>query len=233
MFAVLRATGLRRGELLILKVDDINFATNVLRVVRRPDSKQDSRSSLGFVEISRPRRGSGRTQGRLPACRGCNHWSSYCEQQDPPQALVRLSKPELASKAIRPYTEHCERPGSARSGLHGDNLVEPTNALPVDLDCNCTCPGCGAKLLLRQGARWTHFAHYNANTSDNCVESAIHAAALDLCNKVSATRHSLLNRFTCLGAPITVPVLQIRLQIASARPAYNLFNKISKKSTIN
>jgi len=162
MFAVLRATGLRRGELLILKVDDINFAKNVLRVVRRPDSKQDSRSSLGFVEISRPRRGSGRTQGRLPACRGCNHWSSYCEQQDPPQALVRLSKPELASKAIRSYTEHCERPGSARSGLHGDDLVEPTNALPVDLDCNCTCPGCGAKLLLRQGARWTHFAHYNA-----------------------------------------------------------------------
>lgn len=49
MFAILRATGLRRGELLILKVDDINFATNVLRVVRRPDSKQDSRSSLGFV----------------------------------------------------------------------------------------------------------------------------------------------------------------------------------------
>ena len=44
MFALLRATGLRRGELLNLKVDDINFATNVLRVVRRPDSKQDSRS---------------------------------------------------------------------------------------------------------------------------------------------------------------------------------------------
>lgn len=43
MFAILRATGLRRGELLNLKVDDINFAANVLRVVRRPDSEQDVR----------------------------------------------------------------------------------------------------------------------------------------------------------------------------------------------
>lgn len=43
MFALLRATGLRRGELLNLRVDDINFAANVLRIVRRPDSKQDYR----------------------------------------------------------------------------------------------------------------------------------------------------------------------------------------------
>lgn len=44
MFTILRATGLRRGELLNLRVDDINFATNVLQVVRRPDSKQDYRN---------------------------------------------------------------------------------------------------------------------------------------------------------------------------------------------
>lgn len=44
MFMILRLTGLRRGELLNLKVDDVNFAKNTLRVVRRPDSKGDSRA---------------------------------------------------------------------------------------------------------------------------------------------------------------------------------------------
>lgn len=43
MLAILRATGIRRGELLNLRVDDINFATNVLRIVRRPDSPHDQR----------------------------------------------------------------------------------------------------------------------------------------------------------------------------------------------
>lgn len=50
MFTILRATGLRRGELLNLKVDDINFATNVLRVVRRPDSRQDHRAYQPVVK---------------------------------------------------------------------------------------------------------------------------------------------------------------------------------------
>lgn len=43
MFMILRLTGLRRGELLNLKVDDVDFAKNTLRVVRRPDSKGDTR----------------------------------------------------------------------------------------------------------------------------------------------------------------------------------------------
>jgi len=43
MFAILRTTGIRRGELLNLKVDDINFAASVLKIVRRPDSPHDGR----------------------------------------------------------------------------------------------------------------------------------------------------------------------------------------------
>lgn len=43
MFAILRTTGMRRGELLNLKVDDIDFAVNILRIVRRPDSPHDIR----------------------------------------------------------------------------------------------------------------------------------------------------------------------------------------------
>lgn len=43
MFAILRTTGIRRGELLNLKVEDIDFAANILRIVRRPDSLHDGR----------------------------------------------------------------------------------------------------------------------------------------------------------------------------------------------
>lgn len=43
MFAILRNTGIRRGELLNLKVDDIDFAANTLRIVRRADSPHDIR----------------------------------------------------------------------------------------------------------------------------------------------------------------------------------------------
>lgn len=44
MFSILRMTGLRRGELLNLKIEDIDFAKNTLRVIRRPDSKEDVRA---------------------------------------------------------------------------------------------------------------------------------------------------------------------------------------------
>lgn len=43
MIAILRATGMRRGELLNIKVEDINFSANTLSIVRRPDSKDDQR----------------------------------------------------------------------------------------------------------------------------------------------------------------------------------------------
>lgn len=43
MFTILRLTGMRRGELLNLKIDDFDFNTEVVRVVRRPDSAGDPR----------------------------------------------------------------------------------------------------------------------------------------------------------------------------------------------
>ncbi len=43
IIAILRATGMRRGELLNLRVEDINFSVNTLSIVRRPDSKDDQR----------------------------------------------------------------------------------------------------------------------------------------------------------------------------------------------
>ena len=44
MFTILRLTGLRRGELLNLKIDDFDFAKGILCVVRRPDSAGDPRT---------------------------------------------------------------------------------------------------------------------------------------------------------------------------------------------
>lgn len=43
MFTILRFTGMRRGELLNLKIDDFDFRAEVVRVVRRPDSAEDPR----------------------------------------------------------------------------------------------------------------------------------------------------------------------------------------------
>ncbi|WP_226501005.1 site-specific integrase [Pseudomonas sp. MWU16-30322] len=50
MFAILRSTGLRRGELLNLKVEDIDFGMNTMQVVRRPDSKGDARAYQPVVK---------------------------------------------------------------------------------------------------------------------------------------------------------------------------------------
>ncbi len=44
MFTILRLTGIRRGELLNLKVDDLDFAKRTLKVVRRADSSGDPRT---------------------------------------------------------------------------------------------------------------------------------------------------------------------------------------------
>lgn len=43
MFTLLRSTGMRRGELLNLKIEDVDFGANTLKVVRRPDAKGDTR----------------------------------------------------------------------------------------------------------------------------------------------------------------------------------------------
>lgn len=44
MYMILRVTGMRRGELLNLKVDDFDFAENSVSIVRRADSAEDPRT---------------------------------------------------------------------------------------------------------------------------------------------------------------------------------------------
>jgi hypothetical protein len=73
-------------------------------------------------------------------------------------------------------------------GRHKNLLVAPTEELSSGLACECTCPGCGARLLLRQGRRRRHFAHYNAPGSDRCVSQAIHSAAIQVLMQTKQVR---------------------------------------------
>lgn len=45
LFSILRTTGFRRGEALNLKIEDIDFASSVIKVIRRADSKGDVRAN--------------------------------------------------------------------------------------------------------------------------------------------------------------------------------------------
>lgn len=55
MFFLLKLTGIRRGELLNLRIGDINFGDNTMAVVRRPDSDLDTRKHQPTAK-TRPRR---------------------------------------------------------------------------------------------------------------------------------------------------------------------------------
>lgn len=51
IIALLHYLGIRRGELLNLRVDDINFVTNELRIVRRADNSIDYRVYQPLVKL--------------------------------------------------------------------------------------------------------------------------------------------------------------------------------------
>lgn len=70
-------------------------------------------------------------------------------------------------------------------GRRGDELFGPGDVAETGLACGCVCPGCGAKLLARQGSKRRHFAHYNAPGSILCVERAIHGAAIQVLLKAN------------------------------------------------
>lgn len=55
MFFILKLTGMRRGELLNLRISDINFGDSTMAVVRRPDSALDTRKHQPTAK-TRPRR---------------------------------------------------------------------------------------------------------------------------------------------------------------------------------
>lgn len=61
--------------------------------------------------------------------------------------------------------------------LQEDQLVHISD-VESGLKCNCTCPGCGSKLIARKGSKKVHhFAHYNVENCKGGLESALHLAA--------------------------------------------------------
>ena len=65
-------------------------------------------------------------------------------------------------------------------GLRDGRLVDPAQIEETGLACDCLCPGCDTPLVLRQGQKRRHFAHYRATGTTHCGESAIHAAAVQV-----------------------------------------------------
>ena len=65
-------------------------------------------------------------------------------------------------------------------GLKDGKIVPPSPALEGGLACGCVCPGCGTQLIIRQGKKRRHFAHYLRAPNADCVETAIHAAAIQI-----------------------------------------------------
>jgi hypothetical protein len=60
-------------------------------------------------------------------------------------------------------------------GLLEGRIVSPAE-VSSGLLCGCYCPGCGARLSARKGSRTWCFAHYQAEGSRACLETAIHFA---------------------------------------------------------
>jgi hypothetical protein len=91
--------------------------------------------------------------------------------------LIQLFRPGFV-RISSPMTSNYVTKLRVPFGLRGGRLVDPTQIEKTGLACDCLCPGCDTPLVLRQGKKRRHFAHYRAVGTAHCVESAIHAAAV-------------------------------------------------------
>lgn len=62
-----------------------------------------------------------------------------------------------------------------------DNMLIHIDDVQRGLDCGCICPSCGSKLIARKGSKKIHhFAHYNSEECNNCIETSIHMLAKEI-----------------------------------------------------
>jgi len=62
--------------------------------------------------------------------------------------------------------------------LNNDEIITSIREVQRGLNCNCTCPSCGASLIAKQGkVRDWHFAHAAKYNCVNGAESSLHLAA--------------------------------------------------------
>ena len=65
-------------------------------------------------------------------------------------------------------------------GLKNGNLVF-INEVERGLECGCTCPHCGSRLMAKKGEiNQHHFAHYDAENCGRSLETAIHMLAKEI-----------------------------------------------------
>jgi len=69
-------------------------------------------------------------------------------------------------------------------GLREDGTIAHVSEVPSGLECGCTCPGCGARLVARKGAKQDHhFGHAGAEDGTPCrtgPETALHRFAKEV-----------------------------------------------------
>lgn len=74
--------------------------------------------------------------------------------------------------------------GGALVALDVNGNFISINQVSSGLACNCSCPGCGRRLVAKKGAvQAHHFAHYAEALQDACTsagESALHRFAKDI-----------------------------------------------------
>ena len=65
-------------------------------------------------------------------------------------------------------------------GLNGARIVH-IDEVSSGLECQCTCPSCGALLVAKKGDKKTHhFAHYDSEECHSAPETALHLLAKDI-----------------------------------------------------
>lgn len=100
---------------------------------------------------------------------------------------------------IKKHMEHCSPDETVPAnsgwlrvpfGLRDGVLLDPLE-VPNGLACGCKCPGCGARLIARNGGteRVAHFAHHGVSPGGDCYETAIHLKAKEV---LLTARHILL-----------------------------------------
>lgn len=66
--------------------------------------------------------------------------------------------------------------------LKGGKLVE-ISQVQKGLDCNCTCPSCGAQLIARKGEHKVHHFAHKKKDCGSSLETSIHLAAKEILEK--------------------------------------------------
>jgi len=97
--------------------------------------------------------------------------------------MGQAASPEDTNSPLLGFACHDGRE-SLVLGLRADGTIAHVSEVPSGLECGCTCPGCGARLVARKGAKQDHhFGHVGAEDGTPCrtgPETALHRFAKEV-----------------------------------------------------